>query len=478
MNDADLLHNFARDHVIRPSDLLSQLVPRATTVGIAVKGLDGRYRITNKVMESLFGRSAEEMDGLTDSDLFPPELAATLALSDQRVIGGQPVSFDTLRLLVSGQPRSCQWIKFPLRSTDGRVILIGLLVLASPQQDDETQKVESMAQLQQTIQDLQTTLIELDRLASTDKLTGAWNRRRLEEAAFNEMDRLRRYDHPLSLLIIDIDFFKQVNDQHGHSVGDQVLTRLAKLLQSSLRNSDSLTRWGGEEFVVLCPNTTLSTAAMMAERLREKVASASYPQQLAITASLGVAECIASETWDAWLERADAALYRAKSCGRNQVQIAPETPQRIGVGENVAANFVKLSWHSAYECGHPLIDRQHRGLFEHANQLLGAILSGRPADEVAALIEGLVRDVVQHFKDEEAIIHAANFPGAHEHSAIHRQLVDRAAVLVSRFKAGTLAIGELFQFLAHDVVARHMLGADREFFPFLDAGVQAGKGSE
>jgi PleD family two-component response regulator len=127
----------------------------------------------------------------------------------------------------------------------------------------------SLEQLQQSNQELQKALAELDRLASTDKLTGTWNRRRLADAVTNEMERLRRYDHPVSLLIVDIDFFKKVNDDHGHVVGDQVLTKLATLLQSNVRVMDSLTRWGGEEFVVLCPNTTLSTVAMLAERLRK-----------------------------------------------------------------------------------------------------------------------------------------------------------------------------------------------------------------
>jgi diguanylate cyclase (GGDEF)-like protein/hemerythrin-like metal-binding protein len=283
------------------------------------------------------------------------------------------------------------------------------------------------------------------------------------------MDRLKRYDHPLSLLVIDIDFFKRINDEYGHVAGDHVLAEMAAAVQSTLRVSDSLTRWGGEEFVVLSPNTTLSTVAMLGERLREKIATAHFTTVNHITVSIGVAECLAGETWDAWFKRADAALYRAKACGRNQVQIAPETPQRIGVEENVEANFVQLSWHAAYECGNSLIDSQHRGLFGDANKLLTAILSGRPTEDVAALIDVLIRDVIQHFHDEEAIFTAASFPGAEQHAAIHRQLVDSAVVLVGRFHAGTLAIGELFQFLAHDVVARHMLGADREFFPYLEA---------
>jgi diguanylate cyclase (GGDEF)-like protein/hemerythrin-like metal-binding protein len=333
---------------------------------------------------------------------------------------------------------------------------------------------ESMERLQQANEKLQKTMIELDRLASTDKLTGAWNRRRLEEAVINEMDRLRRYDHPLSLLIIDIDFFKAINDTRGHAAGDQVLTELAEVIRSTLRVTDSLTRWGGEEFVVLCPNTTLSTVAMLAERLRERIAITFFSAVKNITASIGVAECISGESWEQWLERADTALYRAKAGGRNQVRIAPEAPQRKGIGENVSTNFVQLVWHPAYECGHTLLDDQHRALFGDADKLLAAILSGRPADEVGEFIDVLIRDVTQHFQDEEAIIQASGFPGAVAHATIHRELVASAVTLVDHFHAGTLAIGELFQFLTHDVVARHMLGADREFFPYLESRTREG----
>ena len=310
---------------------------------------------------------------------------------------------------------------------------------------------------------------ELDLLASTDKLTGSWNRRRLEETVKNEMDRLKRYDHPLCMMMFDIDFFKKINDQYGHGTGDLVLIALAALIRESLRTSDSLTRWGGEEFVVLCPNTTLSTAALLAERLRNKIASESFPEVKHVTVSVGIAECVSGETFEQWFKRADEALYRAKSGGRNQVQVAPETPNRIGVGENVAANFVQLVWRTSYESGNEVIDREHQSLFNDANELLTAILSGRPADEVKILVDTLTRDTAKHFQDEEAILAAIGYPGVAEHASIHRKLVKDATMLVDRFHAGTLGVGELFNFLAHDVVAKHMLGADREFFPYLEA---------
>ena len=231
--------------------------------------------------------------------------------------------------------------------------------------------------------------------------------------------------------------------------------------------------------MVLCPNTTQSTAAVLAEQLRERVAETVFSPVEAATVSIGVAECSTGETWDQWFNRADAALFRARISGRNQVQRAPEAVQRAGIGENVAANFVQLSWHSAYESGNAVIDQQHKALFGDANQLLAAILSGRPRDEVAALIDTLINHVVQHFEDEEVIINATGFPGAQGHAAIHRTLVDKAADVANRFHGSTLDVGEVFQFLAHDVVARHMLGADREFFPFLKAqGVEAAPAPE
>ncbi len=132
-----------------------------------------------------------------------------------------------------------------------------------------------------------------------------------------------------------------------------------------------------------------------------------------------------------------------------------------------SGNFVQLVWHSAYESGHDVIDTQHRALFGHANTLVAALFAGRPADEVAGLINTLVQAVRRHFDDEEAILGVSGFPGLAEHVAIHRGLINRALDMVHGFHAGTLGVGDLFQFLAQDIVARHMLGADREFFPFI-----------
>jgi diguanylate cyclase (GGDEF)-like protein len=190
-------------------------------------------------------------------------------------------------------------------------------------QDEIGQVLSELAAMQGKLKIL---ISDLDQLARTDELTGAWNRRRFEETVETEMDRLRRYGQRLSLMILDVDHFKKINDLYGHSIGDQVLIDLSNTIRSSLRVSDSLTRWGGEEFIILCPNTTAETVSKLAERLRKEVSSIEFQKVGNITLSFGVAECGAEETWEQWLHRADEALYLAKSGGRDRVKTNKKTP--------------------------------------------------------------------------------------------------------------------------------------------------------
>lgn len=329
MNENDLIYDFAKEHVIQASGLVSLMMPQTLGAGIGVKAMDGRYRMANHVMQKFFNKSFEQITSLTDADLFPPEVAAQLECSDQLIKAGATTSSDKFDFSINGETVQCLWFKFPVHGPDGQILFIGAAVLDTARLENIEKMQKSLDQLQRTNQELQKNLAELSRLASTDKLTGAWNRRRLEEALLNEMDRLKRYNHPLSMLILDIDFFKKVNDDHGYTVGDQVLVTLAKVVRSTLRTTDSLTRLGGEEFVVLCPNATLSTVATLAERLRLCVAKANFPGVKHVTVSIGVAQFMVGEIWEDLFKRADRALYLAKAYGRNQVQIAPEPPELV-----------------------------------------------------------------------------------------------------------------------------------------------------
>lgn len=162
---------------------------------------------------------------------------------------------------------------------------------------------------------------ELAREARCDGLTGLLNRRALGELLQQEAERARRYGRSLSALLLDVDHFKRVNDQLGHDVGDEVLRQMAETCEQALRGCDRIGRWGGEEFLVLLPETEPEEALALAERLRAKVASHPFVgrgQTLQVTISLGVTSLVAGESWDMAYIRLDEALYEAKRTGRNR----------------------------------------------------------------------------------------------------------------------------------------------------------------
>ncbi len=166
----------------------------------------------------------------------------------------------------------------------------------------------------------------LERWATTDPLTELFNRRHFYELADHELERSQRIGSPLSFAILDIDYFKNINDKFGHLVGDTVLIILAKLLKKQLRSIDLCCRYGGEEFVICLPDTGSEDAKDVAERIRLAICQESILAEgetdLFISASLGVATGLNGEKVESTLKRADVALYQAKNAGRNQTKVA------------------------------------------------------------------------------------------------------------------------------------------------------------
>ncbi|MGB3226296.1 MAG: GGDEF domain-containing protein [Desulforhopalus sp.] len=154
----------------------------------------------------------------------------------------------------------------------------------------------------------------------TDALTGLNNRRKLDEALKNEIDRAQRYKNTFSIILLDIDNFKEVNDTYGHLVGDDVLKRLTHVLESGLRQTDIAGRWGGDEFLILLPLQDRGVAVMFAERLHAAIAAIQVPEVGKVTSCFGVAELVPGDSVEGLINRADAALYRAKGLGRNRVE--------------------------------------------------------------------------------------------------------------------------------------------------------------
>jgi two-component system cell cycle response regulator len=161
-------------------------------------------------------------------------------------------------------------------------------------------------------------------MAITDALTGLHNRRYMETHVGTLVEQALSRGKPLTVLVLDIDYFKSVNDTHGHDAGDDVLREFALRIKKSIRGIDLACRFGGEEFVVVMPETDLAVATMVAERLRRKIASEPFPIQkgarsIEVTISIGIAALGGGDTAASVLKRADQALYRAKRDGRNRV---------------------------------------------------------------------------------------------------------------------------------------------------------------
>lgn len=187
---------------------------------------------------------------------------------------------------------------------------------------DEDKQVTHYVALQRDVTERERLLEMLRHQALFDELTGALNRAETQRRLSTEVEGARRYHGQLSIVMFDIDHFKAVNDDHGHNVGDEVLRRIAQVVRPRMRTTDHFGRWGGEEFIVILPQTRLDGAMVLAEDLRAKIEALEFDGDLRVTASFGVAARIHEADETALIERADQAVYVSKDGGRNRVSVA------------------------------------------------------------------------------------------------------------------------------------------------------------
>ncbi|NMG00875.1 diguanylate cyclase [Aromatoleum toluolicum] len=445
------------------ASLLHSLVAQSPAL-IAIRGNDGTYLYANEAFAQILHIPAESLPGRHEDDVLRTAGAPRVL----RIGNGASaeVTHSEEEAIVGLRSRRFLITRFPLRAGDGEIIAAGMIAtetgartgtIANPAEYAEARHAELLHALEQ-----------MERLAYTDRLTGAWNRRHLEDAALLEMSRAERHGHSVSLLVLDVDHFKEINDQLGHAVGDYVLVELVRCIRSDIRRADTVTRWGGEEFVVLAPDTALREAEQLAQKLCARVAEAQLSSARPVTISVGVAEYHSSEGFEHWLARADRAMYRAKDSGRNRVVSDPYSAFASD-GTRLGSSPVELVWRDSYRSGNARVDHQHRQLFEHANRLLHAVISHAPRAEVLEAMEVLVEDITAHFAEEERLHDAIGYPARVAHAAEHEHLLAQATRLFERARQDTeLPIAEVFQFLAYDIVAQHLVGADRQYFPYLE----------
>ncbi len=320
---SDVTEQHRAAEVLRDSEARLRQVLELAPVAILASALeDGRVLFANQKAVALSGMEAEALLGRCVEDLYcRPE--DRLQMQEALVRDGAVNDYEHQLRRASGEPI---WVLVSAMRGEfgGREAVIAAA-------NDITARRQAQQELELARQELleanrlmQRANAELAEAASTDRLTGLANRRRMEQTAEVELSRARRHHYPLSVVLFDVDWFKAVNDRHGHDAGDDVLREVASRLQGEVRKSDLLARWGGEEFLLLAPSTALAEALALAEKMRQLIAQQPFGRAGALSASFGVAQFDGSEGFSALVARADRALYRAKDGGRNRVEWAGE----------------------------------------------------------------------------------------------------------------------------------------------------------
>jgi diguanylate cyclase (GGDEF)-like protein len=306
--------------IVRHSDELERLRYALDNVseGVVLLDADLNAQFLNKKMRNFWGVSDEQAAS-------HPSYASLIAGAPHARDRG--MTQDELEAFFAGRVAAVRSGSEPVRdvrTTDGRHIRAHCDML----QNDGRMLTYC------DVTDLVRNAEQLERLATIDSMTGLYNRRHFLEQADAEWSRFQRYQRPLSMLMVDIDHFKQVNDRYGHAVGDEVIIAVAQACAGGKRQSDIVGRLGGEEFAVLLPETDPAQAAIVAERLRNTIAAQvmmAHKVHFKVTVSIGIAAAsLGMSGIDVLMRAADQALYQAKDQGRNcvvQSSLPPEAPK-------------------------------------------------------------------------------------------------------------------------------------------------------
>lgn len=304
LQDVTNLH--AVETELRHSEQRHRLLAQNAWDVVWTMALDGSITYVSPAVERVRGFSPEEAMRQPLEEIHPPDSAAKV---------GSYFS-DLFAAIAVGDPPPRYHGEHEYYRRDGSIMVGELQVM--PHVDANGQVVEILG-VTRDISERKKFEAELTELALTDPVTGLWNRRHSTEMLAADLTNARRHGQPLALLMIDIDHFKEINDTHGHPIGDRVLVEVAQRLRENLRDTDVVGRWGGEEFVVLLRYCDFDSALSTAEKLRRRIAESPFAGPHALTVSIGAAQLSAEDDLNSWMDRADSAMYEAKRQGRNAV---------------------------------------------------------------------------------------------------------------------------------------------------------------
>lgn len=444
----DITKRREREDALQASEEKYRMIAENTSDSIWLYNLDqDRFTYYSPSVQQLRGLTVEEALAEKILDTVTPEfkdVAARRILEAKNYFVSHPGAgrIETIELKQPSRFSDGVWVEVSakLRFNDQHEIEI----LGVSRNIDNRKKIES----------------EIIFLGYHDQLTGLYNRHHFETIITEEMDRSDRYNVPLSMLMIDLDNFKVVNDTWGHPVGDDLLKLTAKVIKKTIRGADIAIRLGGEEFIVLTPQTDKYGAAEAAEKIRAAIEKEPHPIAGVRTVSVGAAQRMSNESYRHWYRRLDDALYLAKENGRNKVVISDEN-------EILPVESVRIHWQPEWESGNNEIDKQHQELIEITNELLNMSFAGRDSQATRQQIELLLNHIVHHFEYEESLLVKVGFPTYMTHANIHKGLVAKALRLTESYDKGEVKVSAFFSFIVDDVIVGHLADNDVGFFSFV-----------
>ena len=261
------------------------------------------FRIVNDAYLNIYDKSEKEVVGHSLEEILGPEvIEKKVKWNIQKCLNGQSVQQQEWFDFPNGDRRFMYFKYYPMFAK-GNQLTTGVVLSAV-----DITKIKVMED-------------ELKRLSVTDALTQVYNRGKFQQSLEEEIKRQRRYGAALAIIMFDIDHFKNINDTYGHDAGDKILVNLVELVKHCIRETDLLSRWGGEEFMILLPHTTLDNAAKLAERIRISIMGSIFEEVDSVTCSFGVSELLPEDTDETFTKRVDNALYESKRSGRNRVTV-------------------------------------------------------------------------------------------------------------------------------------------------------------
>ncbi len=347
----------------------------------------------------------------------------------------------------------------------GSLDLVINIIDISPYERESENKdllIDKLQKSHRELEDIKMSLLnqnsKLLEIASLDELTQTFNRYFFNKVLKKELKRLMRYQNPLSMVIFDIDNFKRVNDTFGHQAGDSVLVKICSAINNSIKEPDTFARWGGEEFVILMPNTTVDNAYRASIRFRNIINNLVHDEVGQVTASFGVAQKKEGEDSSRWFERLDSLLYRAKHKGKNCIEMEEE-----GVEDFEPI----LLWDENCNSGCKAIDKQHRYIYLIINHLHRKYINSVDMEILKQLMLIVKNHIYYHFDYEEKLLEQCKFPYLKRHKEIHEVLKRELDELFQNFSGEDKDYHEFLYFIQKKLIEEHMQKEDIYYFTYV-----------